>query len=839
MKSEQARKQSYAPTWRVLPRPETVSELVESIADSQITCVIGPHGVGKTDHSLAAIERFSSDTPVLVVGPTSQLSPRQLVDAMRSLDGGQCLVLVDKPEQITDDLCAVLTEAVLENQCKLVVEATGLADLPGCLHGLVRRARRSSVVVPLLTQDEFHIELERYLDGPIPTDTSQFFWRATGGNQELAAIAATALRRNGELSMGKYAWSWKGPLVAPAPVRNHVERQFDVLTPVQQRFLQRVSVVGSIPVVTASSFIDDDSLSSLGRAGFVTSKERLDGVAIVQMAAPLFGWVVEREVLPGRRREFFADVAVPERDREDPQAILQWTLNAMREGTELSAEQVILANESAFTTLSFTLIEKFVDVLLPANKTAPEIVQQIGDLPPAKRNATIFALLQRALASYFLDMNARARADVRIARSVIDQAPAECTPMLYHIANMDALVYRAEGNQAGSDAMLRADLLRAQELGAQTVVDYCQLQLLKQDGRDLLSRSSLEEAVAALNSSIDRSHFAINLAPSVAFRLAMSGRFKQSLELFASLFARRELRITNLPENDLAIAYSQTVVKHFYVQVLAGNPEAGLERAREPIAHTIVDPGALQTLTGFALISQGSWELALHNLRAALQRFANRDQNRTAKQALAGYVQVLAHLRRVPEAIAALKEYRDMALYDNAVYESDLEYRILTAEYALGLDTLELELDRLIERCIHAGEWYGVLRSAHLGVVAFGHDRYEEWLHEAALWVDDDRAEPFVRDAAAVLDGDSVAMIGTRAALAEHGAWIPQPQAPLVLSKRQREIAEYVTAGLANKEIAERLHLSVRTVESHVAAVLMKVGATDRRNLASKLAVLL
>jgi len=53
------------------------------------------------------------------------------------------------------------------------------------------------------------------------------------------------------------------------------------------------------------------------------------------------------------------------------------------------------------------------------------------------------------------------------------------------------------------------------------------------------------------------------------------------------------------------------------------------------------------------------------------------------------------------------------------------------------------------------------------------------------------------------------------------------------LSAREREVAELVAAGLANRAIAARLHLSVRTVESHVRSALRKTGAGNRTQLAT------
>jgi DNA-binding NarL/FixJ family response regulator len=53
------------------------------------------------------------------------------------------------------------------------------------------------------------------------------------------------------------------------------------------------------------------------------------------------------------------------------------------------------------------------------------------------------------------------------------------------------------------------------------------------------------------------------------------------------------------------------------------------------------------------------------------------------------------------------------------------------------------------------------------------------------------------------------------------------------LSEREREVATLAAEGLSNKEIATRLHVSVRTVESHIRHVLTKVGLVNRLQLAN------
>jgi DNA-binding NarL/FixJ family response regulator len=61
---------------------------------------------------------------------------------------------------------------------------------------------------------------------------------------------------------------------------------------------------------------------------------------------------------------------------------------------------------------------------------------------------------------------------------------------------------------------------------------------------------------------------------------------------------------------------------------------------------------------------------------------------------------------------------------------------------------------------------------------------------------------------------------------------------PAGLTPRQLEVLSLLSEGLSNAEIAERLVVSPRTVEHHVSAVLTKLDAGSRRDVARRAAEL-
>jgi DNA-binding NarL/FixJ family response regulator len=70
------------------------------------------------------------------------------------------------------------------------------------------------------------------------------------------------------------------------------------------------------------------------------------------------------------------------------------------------------------------------------------------------------------------------------------------------------------------------------------------------------------------------------------------------------------------------------------------------------------------------------------------------------------------------------------------------------------------------------------------------------------------------------------------AAFAGSGRAVPPPQPIDPLTEREEEVLLTIARGCTNAEIADHLHISLRTVKTHIASLMAKLGARNRVEVA-------
>jgi predicted ATPase/DNA-binding CsgD family transcriptional regulator len=146
--------------------------------------------------------------------------------------------------------------------------------------------------------------------------------------------------------------------------------------------------------------------------------------------------------------------------------------------------------------------------------------------------------------------------------------------------------------------------------------------------------------------------------------------------------------------------------------------------------------------------------------------------------------------------------------------------RVATAEFELAavLHGAGEALWTLLNAPVLMGPGYGEIRKAAADTAraALGEERFDELLSRGLAM--------HLADALAMAKGETptASVLG-----GESGA-----SAARQLTRREKEIAALVAAGLGNREIAARLFLSKRTVDSHMEHIFTKLGFSSRTQLA-------
>jgi DNA-binding CsgD family transcriptional regulator len=601
--------------------------------------------------------------------------------------------------------------------------------------------------------------------------------------------------------------------------------------------LDLVALAEPVPVSRLVNLVEDGVLDQLAHEGLIVlghSGRPEEGLSpTVRVAHPMYGEAVRRLVPLDRRRRLYAAMRTA-----------RTTAGGLSRETSASLlRSVVWALECGIRETPGRLLE---GMAIATALNRPDVTVQIGfvaldELPPQHPDRADVLLL-RANAWRLLDQPARALRDLGDVSQLLGP-PEEPVMRERHVR---LTTVRADVDQYHGDdveaALIAIDRLRAAVPGAgPDGLPVLELERLVHLGRAGRFTECLEPALVLLRAAEQPSTELLRLANPMVFGLGQAGRFGEAVQL-----AERSTRAATAQGQQVPWLAAEIEMAHFLVRLWAGEVETAIE-----LLHPHDDTWAHHTSSdsfgnlgrGLIASAYGRWSDAQRELRVACARYAVLDPAGVFAYAVAAQAVATAAVGDLTRARELIEVARETPLRMSAVIESDVRLQVLDAMAWLRQPALHGEAMLLARWCAERGLHRTELSALHRAILA-GHLRGAAAPTDAAVLarmrelgahVDSPRAAALLEHAAAVVAGDEQLVQMASRRLGQCGLWLPMVGQSSALTRREREIAGLAAGGLSSRAIAERLTVSVRTVDSHLSRVFTKLGLRSRQDLGAAL----
>ncbi|MEO7803833.1 MAG: LuxR C-terminal-related transcriptional regulator [Actinomycetota bacterium] len=868
--------------WPLVGRREELQFVIDALASDTTSGVVlaGDAGVGKTRLASEAVElaqqkgmftywiaatRSAATIPFGALAsllPPSELGSnapfdilRQgLVDLNRKHEGGNVVIAVDDAHLLDAPSAAFLQQVALMRSAFLIITLRSQEPVPDSIEALWKEELVTRLEVQSLSETEVENLLTRSLGGQIGRGTLYEVWTATRGNPLLLRELIASGLELGSLTSSDGVWKWTGPLRAGPRLIELIESRLSRLEDDEREVLEVLSLGEPLGIETMEQLTKAGSITSLERKGLIDL--RTDGKRVqLHLSHPLYCEVV-RHSMPALRQRFLlkklaeSSASHTQQRREDVLRIAAWSIEA-----GISADPMML------TTAAWRAISGF-DYAL-AERLGRAAIEAGGGVDSWRVLAEALRGLGRPL-------------DAEDALSQLDLSTATDAQRTY------TAQVRAANLFFGLDRL--ADAERILDDACQSVSDP-RLECLLEGQRAIIYLYAGDPAAALLAaqhvlelpSPEETSLVSVVIAAAPA--LALQGKYEQAQELID----RGHLAAARV--RDTATATGQLLTVQFMLLWLSGKLSeaetlaetayrlAATQRSRDGVA-------VMATAAGEVALAQGRVQDAIARLRESTALFREVDRYRFLAWSLGALARAYASTGDVDAANATFAEAEAI---------STRSVRLFAVQYELArawVTAASGETSRAIDIALTAadvartsGQWameaialYDVARLGQPEDVAAR-------LAELADEIGSDHAVSLARSAAAISNRDAVALdtasiefekrgamllaaevasesarihradgrAGSAMAAAERarslaslceGAWTPllnMEDHPSLLTRREREVAALAARGLASRDIAEKLVLSVRTIDNHLHHVYAKLGVNNRDELGALL----
>ncbi len=861
--------------WPLVGRTEVMQTIEAAIAASDASglVVYGAVGVGKSRIAREALSaaksqgyecRWAVGTSSgrgIPLGAFATWAPSGVTDTVQLLrgaieslttatSGAPVVVCVDDVHLLDDLSTFVVHQIVQRGAAKVILTVRAGEPIPAAVGEISKVGQFDRLDLQPLSLEEITTLLAAALDGPVDPDAAQRLWNLTRGNVLYLRTIVEQHVANGLLVQRHGSWRWIGDPTMPPGLVELIESRIGALATPVTDVIDALAVGEPIELAALSRITDPAAIEEAETRGLIALEPAVDAV-LVRLAHPLYSEVRRRRAPATKLRRLRGLVATELAESgadDDIQVVVRRATLSLGSDLTPDAELLIRAAHGAVWLADLPLADRLASAAIRAGAGPESTFVRAHALSWHGRGAEAEAVLAEVRTSELSeDEHARfaflrasnllwALGDPAGAKEVIESASRATSPQVRSYIDAFRTVYSFAMDQPQAARQTAKDLALADlpaVVGAE--IAWALATIAAEAGRTAEAVAVADAGYTVATRSFDAPQMRFNIADSHVGALLLAGRIGEAVEV-AERVRRQAIDLPGAAQ--------------LLGAAVAGR--AALGAGRLDAASSLLEPAA----EGFSASHAIGWGYrycvpyttalgmrgstadavaALSALDKQLRPFRSLDYERSVARAWAA-----ANQGAVSEAITILLSAADRAAA-NGQFAAEVICRQSAAQFGDHSSAERLgELEAIVEgpRVGLAARFAAALRDGDAAELSSVSEEFER-----------------VGDVVAAVDAAAQAALtyrrhgqrgsalgcSTRAdALAERCGGLNTPalrQAtePLPLTDREREIVMLIGEGLSNREVAARLTLSVRTVESHIYAAMSKTGTRNRDELAALL----